>query len=292
MAIHLSRNLIFAAGWQMKVIVADQSGVCFGVKRALDLVVNESRKGPLATLGPLIHNPQVVGRLAEDGVRIVESIQEVSEGRIVMPSHGVPSQTLDEAQAAGLQIIDATCPFVANVHRRVSRLAAEDYLVVIIGDAGHSEVKAIRCAAGKDAIVISSSDEVSLVHWSDRKVGVVSQTTQTPERFGEIVGKISQHVKEMVVHNTICYATYNRQSAARLLSREVDAMFVVGGRNSANTNRLAEICREEGVRTYHIETADEIDVEAIRGLRTIGLTAGASTPNWIIDDVKARLESL
>jgi len=277
----------------MKVIVADQAGVCFGVKRALDLVNKEAEKGGgLATLGPLIHNPQVVKALEEKGVRVVKSVEEAASGSIVMPSHGVPKDVLQAAEDAGLRIVDATCPFVAVVHRKVEALARDGYTVVVVGDAGHSEVKAIVSAAGEGALVISSAEEASRIDWSGKKVGIVSQTTQTPERFGEIVGIIAARAREIVAHNTICYATHDRQTAARELAPQVEAMFVVGGRNSANTNRLADICRESGVPTYHIETADEIRSEWVNGMHVVGLTAGASTPEWIIEEVKARLEGM
>jgi (E)-4-hydroxy-3-methyl-but-2-enyl pyrophosphate reductase len=276
----------------MRVVVADQAGVCFGVKRALDLVTEESEKGePLATLGPLIHNPQVVEKLERQGVRVVRDVND-AEGAIVMPSHGVPREIVTAAEAAGLRVIDATCPFVAKVHERVRALAAEGYLVVVVGDAGHSEVKAIVSAAGDGAVVISSRDQIDGFDWSGRKVGIVSQTTQTPERFGEIVGLIAARAKEVVAYNTICYATHDRQTAARDLAPQVEAMFVVGGRNSANTNRLTEICQQAGVPTYHIETADEIGPAWVTGMTTVGLTAGASTPEWIIEEVKSRLEGM
>ena len=277
----------------MKVIIADQAGVCFGVKRALDLVNAESEKGSsLATLGPLIHNPQVVRKLEESGVRVVRSVDDVTDGCIVMPSHGVPRDVISAADNAGLQIIDATCPFVAKVHARVEDLASQGYFVVVVGDAGHSEVKAIKSAAGENAIVISSVDEVDKIDWSGKKVGIVSQTTQTPQRFGDVVGRIAERAKEVVAYNTICYATHDRQCAARDLAPKVEAMFVVGGRNSANTNRLVEICREAGVPTYHIETVSEIRDEWVRGMRTVGVTAGASTPEWIIEEVRIYLETL
>jgi (E)-4-hydroxy-3-methyl-but-2-enyl pyrophosphate reductase len=277
----------------MIVIVADQAGVCFGVKRALDLVHAETARGvKLSTLGPLIHNPQVVRDLEEKGVRVVKSVGEVHGGAIVMPSHGVPREVRAAAEAANLDVIDATCPFVANVHRQVEKLAADGYLVVVVGDEGHSEVKAIRSAAGDEAVVVSSVEEAEKADWNGKRVGIVSQTTQTPERFAEIVGFIAARAKEIAAFNTICYATHDRQSAARKLAPQVDAMFVVGGRNSANTNRLAEICREAGVPTYHIETACEIDSAWVSGMRTVGITAGASTPEWIIAEVKSRLEVL
>jgi (E)-4-hydroxy-3-methyl-but-2-enyl pyrophosphate reductase len=247
------------------------------------------RGEPLSTLGPLIHNPQVVRDLESKGVRVAKSIAE-ADCAIVMPSHGVPRDVLAEAEAAGLRVIDATCPFVAKVHSRVRALASKGYTVVVVGDAGHSEVKAIRGAAGDDSIVISSVDEVDGHDWGGKKVGIVSQTTQTPERFGEVVGRIAERAAEVVAYNTICYATHDRQTAARGLAPEVEAMFVVGGRNSANTNRLVEICEESGVPTYHIETASEIDPKWVAGMSVVGLTAGASTPEWIIDEVRMRLE--
>ena len=277
----------------MKVIVADQAGVCFGVKRALDLVNAESKKGvELSTLGPLIHNPQVVRDLEEKGVRVVTSVEDVRSGAVVMPSHGVPREVQQIAAKAGLRIVDATCPFVANVHRRVAKLASEGYLVVVVGDEGHSEVKAIKSAAGDDAVIISSVEDAARFDWSGKKVGIVSQTTQTPESFGQIVGKIAEAAKEVVAHNTICYATHDRQTSARELAPQVDAMFVVGGRNSANTNRLAEICRQSGTPTYHIETASEIRKQWVKGMQVVGLTAGASTPDWIIEEVRDALEKL
>ena len=277
----------------MKVIIADQAGVCFGVKRALDLVNAEAEKGgDLATLGPLIHNPQVVRMLEEKGVRVVRSVDEVERGAIVVPSHGVPREVKEAAERAGLQVIDATCPFVANVHQKVQALSSDGCLVVVVGDAGHSEVKAIKSAAGKDAVVISSLEDARRFDWSGKRVGIVSQTTQVPEHFGEIVGMIAANAKEVTAYNTICYATHERQNAARDLAPQVDAVIVVGGRNSANTNRLAQICEESGVPTYHIETSAEIREEWVKGMQVVGLTAGASTPRWIIDEVYERLERL
>lgn len=277
----------------MKVIVAEQAGVCLGVKRALSLVnAKIGVSQGLATFGPLIHNPQVVSDLESKGVRVVAEVAEVKEGGIVMPSHGVPRETVESAKRLGLEVIDATCPFVANVHRRVEALAADGYLVVVVGDAGHSEVKAIKSAAGKNAIVVSCVADVDGIDWSDRRVGIVSQTTQTSERFGEVVGAISARADEVLAYNTICYATHERQRAARELTSHVDAVFVVGGFNSANTNRLAEICVERGLPTFHIETTDQVDPRCVEGMHVVGLTAGGSTPQWIIDEVRVKLEQL
>jgi len=223
---------------------------------------------------------------------VVKTVEEAGGSAIVMPSHGVPRDVLAEAENAGVRVVDATCPFVAKVHSRVRALASKGFTVVVVGDAGHSEVKAIRSAAGDDSIVISEANEVDGFDWRGKKVGIVSQTTQTPERFGEVVGRIAERAAEVVAYNTICYATHDRQTAARNLAPSVEAMFVVGGRNSANTNRLFEICRQAGVPTYHIETASEIDPAWVSGMGVVGLTAGASTLQWIIDEVKTRLEKL
>jgi 4-hydroxy-3-methylbut-2-enyl diphosphate reductase len=275
----------------MKVVVAEHAGVCFGVKRALDLVFAAAEDDkPISTLGPLIHNPQVVQKLSDSGVKVVKEVSEAGCGRLVMPSHGVIREVLEAAETAGLEIIDATCPFVAKVHRHVQALAKDGYTVVVVGDEGHSEVKGIVSAAGPNSIVVSSAEEAENHKWIG-KVGIVAQTTQTEERFGEIVGIISKYANEVRVFNTICTATRDRQQAVTAVAPNVDAMFVVGGRNSANTNRLAEICESAGVETYHIETAEEIQDEWLQGKTVVGLTAGASTPEWLIVEVKAKLEA-
>lgn len=276
----------------MKVIVAEHSGICFGVKRALDTVYSESKKcETLCTLGPLIHNPQVVESLRKEGVGVADKVAD-AKGAIVMPSHGVAREVIDEALSLGLKVIDATCPFVSNVHEKVRRLARSGYEVVIVGDSGHSEVKAIKSAAGDNAVVLESAEEASKGDWNGKKVGIVSQTTQTPACFAAVVAVIAAQASETLAYNTICYATHRRQSAARDLAPKVDAVVVVGGRNSANTNRLAEICAETGVPTYHIEKAEELDPAKLAGAKVVGLTAGASTPDWIINEVKTALESM
>lgn len=276
----------------MQVVLADKSGVCFGVKRALEIVDQALERGDrIATLGPIIHNPQVVDALNGRGVRTVKTLEEIGEGSVVMPSHGVPDELFVQAGELGLSAIDATCPFVANVHRKAAELAQNGYTVVIVGDEGHSEVKGILSAAGDNAIVLNGVEAALAACIEERKVGVVSQTTQTPERFGEVVGAIAQRAAETVAYNTICYATIERQNAARELAPKVDAMFVVGGFNSANTNRLADICSEINPRTYHIETVSDINPEWLNGVNTAGLTAGASTPDWTISEIKTFLES-
>jgi len=276
----------------MQVIQAAHAGVCFGVKRALEIVDQALAQGErIATLGPIIHNPQVVNALSDRGVRAVKALDQVSEGCVVVPSHGVPGDLPQHAREMGLSVIDATCPFVAKVHSKAAELAQSGYLVVIVGDEGHSEVKGILSAAGENAMVLNSAQDVKSACVEGRKVGVVSQTTQTPESFGEVVGAIAERATETVAYNTICYATIERQNAARELAPRVDAMFVVGGFNSANTNRLADICSEINPRTYHIETVSDIKEEWLEGVKVAGLTAGASTPDWTILEVQRFLES-
>ena len=274
----------------MKVIVAEHAGFCFGVKRALDMVLAAAGKGtPLYTLGPLIHNPQVVEKLRVAGVDVVQNVHEVKTGSLIMPSHGVPREVKEAANAAGLNVIDATCPFVAKVHKRAQTLSQAGFHVAVVGDPGHSEVKGILSAAGGKATAVSSEQEAADLDWPG-KVGIVAQTTQTAERFRAIVAAISRKAKEARAFDTICYATHDRQRAALELAPQVEAIFVVGGRNSANTNRLREICESTGVATYHIETADEIQEQWLARKSIVGLTAGASTPDWIIEEVRHRLE--
>lgn len=254
-------------------------------------MVKAAALGPLETLGPLIHNPQVVARLQESGVQAVESLSQVKSGKVVFPSHGVRYDIRETAEKSGLRIIDATCPFVTKVHQRARDLAKSGYTVVVVGDASHSEVRGILSAAGRDALAVSSADEVRGKEWSG-KVGIVAQTTQLSDRFAEVVGAVAKSAQEVRAFNTICYATALRQNAALDLAKRVDVMFIVGGRNSANTARLCEICRQAGVPTYHVETSAEIQLEWLAGKKLAGMSAGASTPDWIIEEVKQRLESI
>lgn len=275
----------------MEVIIAKSAGFCYGVRRALETVVEAARSEGkrMYTLGPLIHNPQVVERLAQDGVQVVSDIEDVPGGSIVvMPSHGVAQQVIDRAQELGLEIVDVTCPFVAKVQNLAADLHAEGYQVVILGDAGHTEVRGILSRAGDNAVVVSDADELR-THEPDRKVAVVAQTTQALTAYIELVREVAARVYEVRAFNTICHATSERQTAAVEMAQDVDVVIVVGGRNSANTRRLAELCSAAGVPTHHVETAEEIDAAWFEGAQRVGLTAGASTPDWIIEEVARRL---
>lgn len=276
----------------MQVIVAEHSGFCFGVRRAIELVTKAVESGgPLSTLGPLIHNPQEVKRLEAAGVTVTTDVEGAKGKRIVMPSHGVAQEKLSKARELCDEIIDATCPYVAKVHRTVRELAKAGMQVVVVGDPAHSEVKGILSAAGPGAVAVSSPEEAAELPLTGR-IGVVAQTTQAEDRFQEIVGIIRGRAQDVRSVNTICVATRQRQEAAHAVAPEVDVMFVIGGRNSANTNRLRELCEEAGVPTYHIETATEIRNEWLNGKSTAGISAGASTPDWLIKEVQDRLEEV
>ena len=278
----------------MEVILAESAGFCYGVKRALDTVAEAAKaKGkPMFTLGPLIHNPQVVERLESQGVRTVKGLEEVpADSVVVMPSHGVPRAVLEQAKASGIEIIDLTCPFVSKVQELAESLLSEGYQVVVLGDAGHTEVKAIMSRAGEDAVAVSGSEELADYALKSR-VGILAQTTQTVERYRRVVAEAAALAYEVRAYNTICNATRDRQSAAVDVAKVVDVMIVVGGRNSANTRRLAEICAETGVSTYHVEVAGEINPEWFAHAEKVGVTAGASTPDWIIEEVVWKIKAI
>ena len=278
----------------MEVILAESAGFCYGVKRALDTVLDAAKASgePMFTLGPLIHNPQVIKRLEEQGVKSVSTLDEIPSGSvIVMPSHGVASDVMEQAKDKGLEIIDVTCPFVAKVHHLAESLVKQGYQVIVLGDKGHTEVRGIMSRAGEAAIAVSDVDELE-GRQIKKRVGIIAQTTQTIERYQRLVAEVSGLAYEVRAYNTICNATTDRQKAAIATARDVDVMIVVGGRNSANTKRLAEICAGTGVPTHHVEVADEIDPSWLARAKKAGITAGASTPDWIIEEVVRKVREI
>jgi 4-hydroxy-3-methylbut-2-enyl diphosphate reductase len=245
----------------------------------------------------LIHNPQVVGRLSEEGVKKVDTLDEVTDGVVILRSHGVSSpQVVADAQAKGLHVIDATCPFVTNAQRYAKQLVDEGYHVVMVGDRHHPETLSVVGHAGGGDNFLVTEDFEAIQKWLNRftkkRVGIISQTTQTFQKFSDIVMKCLKICDEVKVFNTICYATEELQTAAKKVAVDVETMVVVGGKNSANTTHLADICRQEGIPVYHIETADEIEEGWFSGIQKTGVTAGASTPDWIIDKVVERLQKI
>jgi (E)-4-hydroxy-3-methyl-but-2-enyl pyrophosphate reductase len=276
----------------MKIHLADKAGFCFGVKRAINTAFDAAGKGRVYCLGPLIHNPQEVERLRKSGVDTVQDLSSLHSGEsVIIRSHGVHPSVLAEARAKGLTIVDLTCPFVGKAQRYAETLRAEGYQVVVVGEKDHPEVRSIVGHAGDEAVVVETPADIPSLALSAR-VGVVAQTTQSYGNFSEIVLTLLRLSRELKVFNTICSSTKERQEAARILAKNVDVMLVVGGRNSANTTRLATLCRQEGKPTHHIETADEILPEWLAGVESVGVTAGASTPDWVVQAVLDTLQRL
>lgn len=270
----------------MEVIVADYAGFCFGVKRAVEKA-REAPK-PVASLGMLIHNRQVVDQLAREGVRPVASLDEVNCGRILIRSHGTTPETLVRARNKGLEIIDATCPYVKRAQHLAQKMAAEGYQVIIVGDAAHPEVQGMLGWAGPGAVVVPDKKAAAALPFHPRRA-VLAQTTQPESRLEEVAAALRSNTDTLVVHNTVCQATHQRQEAAVRLARQVDVMVVVGGKESANTRHLAELCRATGTPTYHVERAGELCRQWFINTRRVGVTGGASTPAWIIEEVVGML---
>jgi 4-hydroxy-3-methylbut-2-enyl diphosphate reductase len=274
----------------MEIILAKTAGFCFGVKRATSMAFHEAEIGnpDTYTLGSIIHNPQVVEKLASAGVAVKKDIEEIDHGTVIIRSHGVTLQEVERAKEKGLRIVDATCPFVKKAQDLAASLRDEGYFVVIVGDEEHPEVKSIISYGGKDVVVINSPDKARALP-KKRKMGIVAQTTQSFDNLRTIVNECIGRAGELRVFNTICGATAIRQDQSREISEEVDCMVVVGGYSSANTKRLSEICREIQPNTHHVEVADELDPAWFSGAKRVGVTAGASTPDWVINEVVERI---
>lgn len=268
----------------MEVILADDYGFCYGVKRAIKIAkdnVDLSKK--VCTLGPIIHNPQMVGSLADEGIGVVEKVKDMNCGKIIIRSHGVGPGVYEEIQSRGLELADATCPHVKKAQMSAKKLADEGYKVIIIGEKEHPEVRSIREWAGDNSLVIYTEKEANEFDFIPR-LGIVAQTTFSVDSFNKIVAVLLNKSYDIRILRTICTATDKRQSAAVKLAKQVDTVIVVGGRNSANTTRLAQICAEH-CEVHHIETADELQDDWFNNIKKIGITAGASTPDWIIKEV-------
>ncbi len=277
----------------MQVKIARTAGFCWGVRRTVDKVMDVAGTGGhhVVTLGPVIHNPQAVERMREKGVGTVATIAEVSPGTtVVVRTHGAVKPELDAAKARGLEVVDGTCPYVKYPQAIAQRLSREGYHVVIVGDADHAEVMGVVSYAEGPCTVVKPGGTVPEI--PAKRVAVIAQTTCIGADFERVVGALALRHNEVRAVNTICTDTDERQADARALAAEVDAVVVVGGRNSANTRHLAEICREIQPRTWHVETEEEIRPEWFEGCRVVGISAGASTPDWVVEGVAARLDRL
>lgn len=283
----------------MKIILAKNIGFCFGVKRAIDLVTKSlhKTKEPIYTLGPLIHNPQVMEKLEKENLLCVSKIEEIKKkGKIFIRSHGVPREILTRLKRKKIKIIDATCPYVKKIQHLVSDLAKKNYTIIIFGKRDHPEVEAlVSYAQGKAKVIEKVKDLTPMSSELNKKIGLVSQTTQSVEDFQKVISFFQSSMfqnKEVEVHNTLCPTTKKRQIEAAKIARETDLVFVIGGKNSSNTTRLAEICSRYQRNTHHIETANEINPQWLKKINKIGIVTGASTPDWIIEEMIKKVKNL
>lgn len=278
----------------MKVLVAAKCGFCPGVRNAIStaekVLARADAREPVYSLGPIIHNEDVVERLARTGLRTVGSADEIDSGTVLIRSHGVAPRELDRLTQKGLHIVDATCVLVKRVQQLAKQLEAEGYEVVIIGEESHPEVQGVVGCVSAVVVVADESDLDKLPQ--DGKLGIVCQTTQSPEHLGGMLGAIGRgSFRELKVINTLCKEAIKRQESAVELCKRVDIMFVLGGLHSANTRRLADLCKKNNEATFHLQNWEELDKNVLFGKKVVGVTAGASTPNWIIDGFVKHLEA-
>ena len=273
----------------MKINIAKSAGFCFGVKRAVDTVYKESSKKNVYTFGPIIHNDEVVADLERQGVHVIndsEDFKSLSEGTIIIRSHGVSKAIYDEILNAGLDLVDATCPFVRKIHKIVERESGDGRVIIIIGNNHHPEVEGIMGWCHTHPIVIENREQAEGIELdADTKISIVSQTTFNYNKFQDLVEIISEKGYDINVFNTICNATEERQTEARELAKKSDAMIVIGGRHSSNTQKLFEISKKECSNTFYIQTKNDLNMEDFSNIGMLGITAGASTPNNIIKEV-------
>lgn len=278
----------------MEVERAAGIGFCSGVRRAIAILERKAQEqGAVETLGPVVHNRQVIERLEESGIRAVEGLDHVQGNILAISCHGVSPEVLEKLRDGGFQTIDTTCPFVRRAQMAAKRLADAGFLVIIFGEESHLEVQGVLGWAGGEGF---ATMEVPRFDPGQRRIGILSQTTQSISAFSHFIAEVAQsglgHLSELRIVNTICDATRKRQQAALEVAKRADLMLVVGGRNSANSHRLAEICSEAGVETYLIETAADIEPAWLRDRTRVGITAGASTPEEVVEEVITMLKQL
>ncbi len=283
----------------MNVTLAKSAGFCFGVKRAVSVVYREigKKEKPIYTYGPIIHNEEVVKDLEAKGVRVINELSELSKlpcGTVIIRSHGISAAEYEAIEQAGFEIVDATCPFVLKIHKLVKEHSENGDSIIIIGNPEHPEVQGIRGWVKENApvYVVKGAEEASLLpNFGKEKVCIVSQTTFNYNKFQELVEIIKQKGYDIVVLNTICNATEERQSEARKIASESEAMIVIGDRKSSNTQKLFEICKNECENTYYIQTSSDMDYSKLKSINNVGITAGASTPNNIIEEVSKNVRN-
>lgn len=277
----------------MEVKLAKSAGFCFGVNKAMEKVyeqIEKSQGKKIYTYGPIIHNEEVVKELDSKGVEVIESLEELDtkeKGILIIRSHGVARDVQDQMTAAGFTVIDATCPFVKRIHKIVEKESAQGRKIVIIGNPGHPEVEGIKGWCAEDAVIVETAKEAEVFsEETDKKLCIVSQTTFNYNKFKDIVEIFEKRGYDINVVNTICNATQERQTEAKEIAAQADAMIVIGGTHSSNSKKLYEICKGECENTHFIQTLDDLNLELPKSVRLVGITAGASTPNNIIEEVQ------
>ena len=276
----------------MEVTVAKSAGFCFGVKRAVEMVQEEAKKEQkVYTLGSIIHNEQVVEGFAKKGVQVLDSVDELQEDEkatVIIRSHGITKQMFQQLKQKKVRIVDATCPFVKKIHNIVQEKKAEGYQIIVVGNAKHPEVEGTCGWCDNQCKVVETLSEAeNCTLKAGEKVCVVAQTTFNYKKFKDIVAILSKKSYDILIMNTICNATEERQTEACTIARKSDAMIVIGGKHSSNTRKLYEICKEECLNTHFIQTLDDLDLKLFQSFRSVGITAGASTPNNIIKEVQS-----
>ncbi|HEX3015074.1 MAG TPA: bifunctional 4-hydroxy-3-methylbut-2-enyl diphosphate reductase/30S ribosomal protein S1 [Desulfobacteria bacterium] len=274
----------------MEVTLAGRAGFCFGVKRAIEMAERTTNSGQAYSFGPLIHNKQVVEKLEQQGLRAVDDLSGC-QGKVIIRSHGVAPKVYDKGKELNLEIVDATCPFVQKAQRLAMKCQEEGRQVIVVGDKSHPEVQGIIGWTGNKGLIVENPAEAEKLPVLG-PVAVLAQTTQPEANFRAVVDVLRRHNPDLIEYNTICSATAERQEAALELAKKVEVMVVVGGKNSANTRKLAVLCSNAGARTYQVETADDLEPGWFVGVKHAGLTAGASTPDWIIEEVFTKMSEL
>jgi 4-hydroxy-3-methylbut-2-enyl diphosphate reductase len=278
----------------MEIVLAESLGFCMGVKRAVDMAyraIEKSDGQPVVTLGPLIHNTQEIKRLERDGVKTADENSIPENSTVIIRAHGVAPRAFEALKSRGLKIMDGTCPYVHYSQRKALELYEAGYTVVIAGDRNHPEIRGILGYINDEAYVVKTVEEARSLPNLER-VGAIAQTTISPKKYQAIIDALREKAREVKVCETICDATEENQKAIRELSAEVEMLYVIGGRHSANSNKLVETAREKCPRATLIEKADEINAEDLRGVKRVGVSAGASTPDWMIQGVVERLREM
>jgi len=277
----------------MDIYIAPKSGFCFGVKEAIDKTFNSIKENEgknIYTYGPLIHNNQVIHKLDMFGVKSIDNIEDAQNSILIIRSHGVPLRIYEKAKELNVELIDATCPFVRKVQKKAQEYYNMGYKIIIIGNPNHPEVIGINGWCNNEATVVENLEQVKKLSFYEN-ICVVAQTTLTSKIWGELTGKLREKCNNFKAFNTICLATKERQEACKEISKLVNCMVVIGGLHSSNTQKLFSISKEHCDNTIHIESADDLPIDDLLGCKKVGITAGASTPEWVIDEVIKKLEN-